>query len=127
MSAYTILIFFVALGALIAASAIIASRILGYKTEENDNKREPYECGESHIGNARFQFRVGFYLYALLFLIFDIESLFLFPAVKIFNLVSQNQIPEVTPSLLSIELAVFVLILTTGLVYAWKKDVFKWD
>jgi len=70
---------------------------------------------------------VGYYLFALLFLIFDVESLFLFPCVKIFKAVSEGKVMGISSGVLLIEIFVFVAILVFGLVYAWKKKVLEWD
>ena len=78
MSEYIILSIFLFLGAFIAAAATVTGLLLGYRTKNTKNKMAPYECGMETIGNARIQFKVGYYLFALLFLVFDIEALFLF-------------------------------------------------
>ncbi|MDE6371653.1 MAG: NADH-quinone oxidoreductase subunit A, partial [Duncaniella sp.] len=78
----------------------------------NPQKGEAYECGIPTRGESMAQFKVGYYLYAILFLMFDVECVFLFPwAVKVRDLGGQG--------LLSI--AVFFGILVLGLVYAWRK------
>ncbi len=83
----------------------------------NPQKGEPYECGIPTRGESMAQFKVGYYLFAILFLMFDVECVFLFPwAVIMRDLGSQ--------ALLSI--AVFFGILVLGLVYAWRKGVLEW-
>jgi NADH-quinone oxidoreductase subunit A len=84
---------------------------------KNAQKRETYESGIPTRGSAWIQFRVGYYLYAILYLMFDVEAVFLFPwatVVRQFGL----------PGLVSITF--FLLILVLGLAYAWKKGALKW-
>jgi len=83
----------------------------------NPQKREAYESGIPTRGTSWMQFRVGYYLYAILFLMFDVETVFLFPwAVVVRNLG--------IPGLISI--LFFLLILVLGLAYAWKKGALEW-
>lgn len=83
----------------------------------NPQKGEAYECGIPTRGESMSQFKVGYYLYAILFLMFDVETVFLFPwAVKVQSLG--------TNGLMAI--AVFFGILVLGLVYAWRKGALEW-
>lgn len=83
----------------------------------NPQKAEPYECGIPTRGKSMSQFRVGYYLFAILFLMFDVEMVFLFPwAVQMRALG--------TAGLVSI--AIFFSVLVLGLVYAWKKGALEW-
>ena len=83
----------------------------------NPQKEEPYECGIPTRGKSMSQFRVGYYLFANLFLMFDVETVFLFPwAVQMRALG--------TAGLVSI--AIFFSVLVLGLVYAWKKGALEW-
>ena len=83
----------------------------------NPQKGEAYECGIPTRGESMSQFKVGYYLFAILFLMFDVETLFLFPwAVRMRELGVDG--------LLSI--AVFFGILVLGLVYAWRKGALEW-
>ncbi len=81
-------------------------------------KEEIYECGIETKGNVRIQFKSQYYIYALIFLIFDIETIFLFPwAVALGNL----------PLFAVIEGVIFIVILFAGLVYAMRKGVLTWS
>lgn len=83
----------------------------------NPQKGEPYECGIPTRGTSWMQFKVGYYLYAILFLMFDVEAIFLFPWATVVRDLG-------IPGLYSI--LFFVLILGLGLAYAWKKGALKW-
>ena len=83
----------------------------------NFQKGEPYECGLPTHGTSWMQFRVGYYLYAILFLMFDVETIFLFPWATVVRSLG-------TMGLVSI--LVFIIILGLGLAYAWRKGVLKW-
>ncbi len=83
----------------------------------NPQKGEPYECGIPTRGDSWVQFRAGYYLFAILFLMFDIETVFLFPWAVV--------VAEVGPYAL-VSITVFLLILVLGLAYAWKKGALEW-
>ena len=100
-----------------AVSNIILSALVG-KQKPTEEKLSPYECGVEPVGTARARFSVKFYLIAMMFVIFDIEVVFLYPwavvfkSLKIFGL---------------IEMAIFILILLVCYVYIWKRGGFEWD
>ncbi len=127
MTNYAIIGFALFLGALFVGSAIVASRLLAFTTPHSRRKVQAYECAVDPIGDARIQFKVDFYLFALLFLIFDIESLFLFPCATIFRSVLAGQWADISSKVVFAELGLFLLILLTGLVYAWRKGVLAWE
>ena len=83
----------------------------------NKIKNAPYECGEEQIGPAWINFNVGYYLFALLFLAFDVEAAFLYPWAV---MVREAGIPGL------IEVGIFVFFLILGLVYAWRKGALEW-
>jgi len=80
-------------------------------------KLQNYECGELPIGSSWVQFNVRFYLFALLFVIFDVETVFIFPWAVVYDSLGWFGL---------IEMAIFLGILIFGLIYAWKKGVLKW-
>ncbi len=80
-------------------------------------KLSTYECGLEAIGDIRVQFKVQYYLYALAFVIFDIEVVFLYPWAVAFHQLGLFAL---------VEMAIFLLILAGGLVYAWKKGALEW-
>ena len=83
----------------------------------NEQKMEPYECGIPTRGNSWMKFRVGYYLFAILFLMFDIETVFLFPWASIVQDMGVD-------ALFGISFFLFILIL--GLAYAWRKKALEW-
>ena len=84
----------------------------------NAQKEEPYECGIPTKGRSWMQFRVGYYLFAILFLVFDVETMFLFPWAVVMNTLG-------SAALLSVLFFLFILVL--GLAYAWKKGALEWQ
>lgn len=77
----------------------------------------PYECGVDTIGETYIRFRAGYFLYALVFLLFDVEAIFLYPWAVRFNQLGLFAL---------VEMFIFVGILSLGLWYAWKKGALKW-
>lgn len=126
MSEYIILSIFLFLGAFIAAAATVVGLLLGYRTKKTKNKMAPYECGMETYGNARIQFKVGYYVFALLFLVFDVEALFLFPVFANFKEIMAGN-TALSPVIVVIDLVVFLAILIAGLAYVWKKGILKWE
>jgi NADH:ubiquinone oxidoreductase subunit 3 (subunit A) len=107
---------FLIIGALVPSSAIIVSSIISPK-KPNAIKESTYECGMETVGENWVQFRAQYYIFALVFLVFDVETVFLFPwAVSLQKL----------PLFAVMEGVVFVLILIAGLVYAWRKGMLEW-
>ncbi len=126
MSEYIILSIFLFLGAFIAAAATVVGLLLGYRTRKTKNKMLPYECGMETFGNARIQFKVGYYVFALLFLVFDVEALFLLPVAANFKEIMAGN-AGLSPAVVVIDLVIFLAILVSGLAYAWKKGILKWE
>jgi len=83
----------------------------------NPQKGEVYECGIPTRGTSWMQFRVGYYLFAILYLVFDVETVLLFPWAVVMKDLGPNGLFSV---------AFFLVILTLGLAYAWKKGALKW-
>lgn len=110
-----------ALTALLTGVALVAAALLIAKlvspSSFNPQKGEAYECGIPTRGESMAQFHIGYYLFAILFLMFDVETVFLFPwAVKMRDLGANGLI----------SIAVFFGILVLGLVYAWRKGALEW-
>jgi len=88
-------------------------------------KGTPYESGMPPLGSARERFSVKFYLVAMLFIVFDIETVFLIPWGTIFFGAGAASGP--TMGFLLVEMLVFIAILFVGYVYVWKRGAFEWD
>lgn len=81
-------------------------------------KLMPYESGNIPIGEPRQRFSVHFYIIAMLFLVFDVEAVFLYPWAVVFDKIG---------FFAYIEMMLFIIILLVGYIYAWKKEAFDWD
>lgn len=84
----------------------------------NPVKQSTYECGIESIGDAWVQFRAQYYIYALVFVVFDIEAVFLLPWA-----VAYDQLPLYA----LLEAVLFILILVLALAYAWRKGALRWS
>ena len=104
------------LGFTIVGVALMVNRILAPR-QATRVKALTYECGMLPIGRSRTQVHFRYYLFAILFLIFDIEAVFLFPWAVSFLGIGEAAFYE---------MLVFILILGFGLLYAWKKGVLRW-
>jgi len=116
MSAEILLVFFVATIALVGGGILFAAFVS--PRSFNIQKSEAYECGIPTSGITWLQFNVGYYLFAILFLIFDVEIVFLFPWAAVMREVGIVGF---------IEIIIFFLILVLGLAYAWKKHALVWQ
>jgi len=106
-----------AIGAIVAVALITIAHILA-PTSKNPNKGLPYECGVLPDGDARLPYNVHFYLVAVLFVLFDLEAVFMYPwAVSLAKLGTVGLI----------EMFLFIFILLVGYFYAWKKGVLEWE
>lgn len=96
--------------------AILISRAV-LKGSVNKQKLEPYECGVPTQGNTWIQFNVGYYLFALIFLIFDVELVFLYPWAVVAKKIGWAAL---------VEIVIFFFILFMGFLYAHKKGALQW-
>lgn len=103
--------------------AWVIQNLFGYH-RPNKLKNQPYECGMKPLQDAHVQFEVRYYLYALLFIVFDIEIVFIIPWALTTGFMKQN---FSNPWLAPVEMAVFLLILGVGLAYAWRKGALEWE
>lgn len=107
-----------------AVVSLVASKILGKKVRgANPVKDTPYECGMPIITDARVRFSVKFYLVAMLFILFDIEVVFLYPWAVIFDSTDAG----ISHALVFGEMLVFILILFAGWIFVVKKGVLAWQ
>jgi NADH:ubiquinone oxidoreductase subunit 3 (subunit A) len=101
---------------LFAVAPLVLARILGPK-KASATKNATYECGLVSKGDPWVQFHVQYYIFALIFVIFDLETVFLFPWAVAFNALGLFAF---------VEMLIFIAILAGGLVYAWGKGVLEW-
>ena len=114
---YLPILAFLVFAILFVVVTIALSSIVGTK-KSTPIKTMPYECGIDPVGNARRRFSIKFYMIAMLFIIFDIEAVFLYPWAVIFKDLKIFGF---------IEMGLFILILVVGLIYAWKKGALEWE
>lgn len=107
---------FLILAPLLPAVALLVPWLIAPK-KPNQIKSDTYECGIETVGNTWVQFRVHYYIFALVFLVFDVELVFLYPWAVSFDLL---------PLYAVLEGVIFILILIAGLIYAWRKGVLEW-
>ena len=101
----------------IAGALILISFLLGKKVR-NRVKDLPYECGITPTGSARERFSVKFYLVGMLFIVFDIEAVFLYPWVVVYREFKMAAF---------VEIRIFIALVFSGFVYVWKKGALDWS
>ncbi len=101
----------------LSAAFLILDSLLG-ESRPNAVKSETYECGVETVGTARQRFHVRYFVVALLFILFDVEVVYLYPWAVLFKRLGANGFIEVT---------VFMTLLAAGLVYAWRKGALEWE
>ena len=111
---YVAIFFLVAIG--FAMVPLVLSRFLR-PSNPDPVKRSTYECGIETVGNSWIRYYAGFYIYALVFVIFDVETVFLYPWAVAFGVLDLFAL---------VEMVIFITILLLGLVYAWKKQALRW-
>ena len=116
LSEWQFIAIFVVLSPIFPAAPVILNYILGPK-KPNPIKQQTYECGIETVGDAWVQFKVQYYIYALVFVIFDIEAVFLFPIAAAYG-----QLPLFAVG----ATALFIFLLADGLAYAWSRGVLEW-
>jgi NADH-quinone oxidoreductase subunit A len=103
-------------GAALVAVAIGFARVVAPRRLLPE-KLTTYECGIDPVGEGWSQSQIRYYIYAFLFVIFDVESVFLFPWAVVFERLGMFAV---------VEMAIFIVILGAGLLYAWRKGVLRW-
>lgn len=114
---------FLAVGIVFVVITLIAAWFVR-PHKPSENKSIPYECGEVPLTPAWSRFRVGYYIYALIFLIFDVDVIFLYPWASSLGGFARSNKPLAIFMLW--DMAIFIAVLVLALVYAWKKGVLKW-
>src|SRR3989475_5042638 len=113
---FSLVVLFAFAGIVVLALLFIAQTV-GPKSS-NPAKAEPFESGNPPKGDARIRFPVKFYLIAMLFLIFDIEVVFLYPWAILFRRLGILGL---------VEMGIFLLILMIGFIYAWRRGALEWE
>ena len=107
---------FLLIGLVFPAAPVIMAYFLAPK-KPNSLKYETYECGIETVGEAWVQFKVQYYIFALVFVVFDVETVFLFPWA-----VAHNSLPW----FFAIQGIIFIFLLAEGLIYVWRKGALEW-
>ncbi len=115
-SEWQFIIVFLVLAPIFPLAPIIVNRILG-PSRPNPIKQQTYECGIETVGDTWVQFKVQYYIYALIFVVFDVEAIFLFPIAAAFGQLDLFAIGAT---------ALFIILLADGLYYAWSRGVLEW-
>lgn len=110
------LVTFLALAVALPIIMISIARWLGPR-EPGPIKSAPYECGEIAVGRPWIRYRAAYYVFALVFVIFDIEAAFIFPWTVVFRRIGFSAL---------VEMAIFVAVLALGLVYVWRRGLLRW-
>ena len=108
---------FLAMAAIFPAVPIVLNSLILGPKKGNPVKNSAYECGIETVGDTWVQFKVQYYIFALVFVVFDVETVFLFPFAVAFGQVTLFAVFEVM---------VFIVILAGALVYAWRKGALQW-
>nr|YP_009682204.1 NADH-plastoquinone oxidoreductase subunit 3 [Fissidens nobilis]QDQ38686.1 NADH-plastoquinone oxidoreductase subunit 3 [Fissidens nobilis] len=118
LSKYNSFFIFLLIASFIPILTFSISKILGPISSKRPEKLTSYESGIEPMGDAWIQFQIRYYMFALVFVIFDIETVFLYPWAMSFNDLGLSAF---------IEALVFVFISVIGLVYAWRKGALEWS
>lgn len=116
LEAYTDVAVFLVLG----AGFVLVTMLIGILLRPHrpyPEKLTSYECGEVPVGESRIKFHSRYYIYALVFVVFDVETIYLYPFATVLREYGLYAL---------ILMAVFIIMLLDGLLYAWKKGVLKW-
>ncbi|NBD26762.1 NADH-quinone oxidoreductase subunit A [Paenibacillus glycinis] len=114
---YVIVAIFIVIGILLPVVALTVGRLLR-PNKPNDEKKTTYESGNEPVGEGQVRFNVRYYLFALMFVVFDVETVFLYPWAVAYKQLGLFVLAE---------MAIFTGLLLIGLLYAWKKKVLKWN
>jgi NADH-quinone oxidoreductase subunit A len=114
---YVVVAIFIVLGILLPVVALTAGRLLR-PNKPTELKQTTYESGNEPVGEGQVRFNIRYYLFALMFVIFDVETVFLYPWAVAYNKLGLFVL---------VEMIIFAGMLLIGLLYAWKKKVLKWN
>lgn len=117
LQSYLPVIVFAGLGVIVGGAFTVLNRVLG-PSSPSRVKSEPYECGLPSEVTRTFRFGISFYMVAMLFILFDIEVIFLYPVGVILN--ASNSV------FVLVEIVLFVFVLMVGFLYAWRRGALNW-
>jgi NADH-quinone oxidoreductase subunit A len=112
---------------IVGTAIILITQLMPKLKRQGARKDAAYESGMEPIGDARRRFNVRFYLVAMLFLLFDVELIFMYPWAMAFTNAKATGAPAAQTAFLFWEMALFFVILLVGYIYAWGKGVFRYD
>ena len=115
---YDIFWAFLIISSIIPILAFLISRVLAPISKKGPEKFSSYESGIEPMGDAWLKFRIRYYMFALVFVVFDVETVFLYPWAMSFDVLGVS---------VFIEALIFVLILVVGSIYAWRKGALEWS
>jgi len=115
---YVIVAIFLLLGVLLPVATVSVIGPLVRPKNPTPEKLTTYESGNIPVGDSWVRFNVKYYIFALLFVIFDVETLFLYPWAVAYNQLGLFAL---------VEMAIFITLLVVGLIYAWRKKVLEWN
>ena len=122
LHAYVPLLIHLLVAMLLAGALLAVSTLIGWR-RPNKTKLQPYECGITPTGDAREPFSVKFYLVAMVFILFDVEAIFLYPWAYIFKDLARD---AATKWFGFTEMMLYIAILLVGYIYLWKKGALDW-
>ncbi len=114
---YLPVLLFIGMGLFLGAALLLLGSCLGPR-RPNPQKNAPYECGFEPFEDARLKFDVRFYLMAILFILFDLEMVFLFPFAMALKEIPRSGL---------IGMGIFIALLVLGFIYEWKKGALEWE
>ncbi len=116
MNNYVIVAIFLGLGIFLPIAALTIGKLLR-PNKPVESKYTTYESGNEPVGEGQVRFNIRYYLFALMFVIFDVETVFLYPWAVAYNQLGLFAL---------VEMCIFIFLLAIGLLYAWKKKVLQW-
>lgn len=109
-------------GLLLVVLSVVVPRLVG-TMRPNPVKESPFECGMEPVGSARTRFPVRYYLVALVFVVFDLEAVFIYPWATAYR----GQVAAGNGTFVLAEMMVFILVLAVGLGYLWRRGALDWE
>ncbi len=114
---YLPVLIFLIIGLVFGVGALLLGTLFRLKKPYRE-KLMPYESGVNPVGEPRYRFSIRFYIIAMLFVIFDVEAVFIYPWAVVFDKIGIYAF---------IEMVIFIVILLIGYIYAWDKEAFQWE